>query len=74
MFNFIDDAERHAELYDAFIPRQQRALDILTLATLTSRDDAYVREFLHTNHVTDSEIHWLERTGHYFPIMHGGLR
>ncbi len=67
MFNFIDDEERHAVLYDAFTPRQQRALDILTLVTLTSRDDAYVREFLHANLVTDSYIHWLERTGHYLP-------
>ncbi len=67
MSNFIDEAERHAELYDAFTPRQQRVLKIVTEATLAPRDDAYIRAFLHTNHVTDSEIHWLERTGHYLP-------
>ncbi len=68
MSNFINESERHAELYNYFTPRQQRALDILTLATLTPRDDVYIREFLHSNRVTDSEIHWLERTGHYLPV------
>ena len=67
MSNFIDETERHAELYDDFTPRQQRVLEIVTEATLASRDDAYVRGFLYTNYVTDSEIHWLERTGHYLP-------
>ena len=68
MSNFIDEAERHAELYDAFTPRQQWIFEIVTKATLVPRDDAYIRPFLHTKRVTDSEIHWLERTGHYLPI------
>ena len=68
MSNFINESERHAELYNDFTLRQQRAIDIVTLATLTSRDDVYIREFLHTNQIADSEIHWLERTGHYLPV------
>lgn len=68
MSNFINESERHAELYNDFTLRQQRAIDIVTLATFTFRDDVYVREFLHTKQVTDSEIHWLERTGHYLPV------
>ena len=67
MSNFNNEFELQSELYNYFTSRQQRALDILTLATLTPRDDAYVREFLHTNQVTDPEIHWLEWTGHYLP-------
>ncbi len=67
MSNFIDDAERHAELYDQFTPRQRRVLGLVAEATLASRNDGNVRAFLHTNRVTDPEIHWLERTGHYLP-------
>ena len=67
MSNFIDEAERLAELYNTFTSRQQQVLEIVTETTLASRDADYIRALLHTKGVTESEIHWLERTGHLFP-------
>ena len=46
MSNFIDDAERHAELYDEFTPRQRSVLELVAEATLASRNDGNVRAFL----------------------------
>ena len=68
MSNFIDETERHAELYQAYTPRQQTILEIVEGSSLVSKDDEEVLLALQANHVSDSEIHWLKRTGHYLPV------
>jgi hypothetical protein len=62
--NISNVSESRLEHINFYTPLQQRALDILKLATLQSSDDVYVREFLQFNRVNDSEIHWLETIGY----------
>jgi len=67
MSNFIDESERHAELYQTYTPRQERILKIVNGSKAVGNDGAYVLLQLQTNRVSESEIHWLKRTGHYLP-------
>ena len=63
MSNFIDEDERHAELYGTFTSRQRFILEIIEKANLKTSLRIYVLPLLHTNNVSNAEIHWLERTG-----------
>lgn len=67
MSNFIDEAERHAELYNAFTPRQRFVLALLEAAKQSRAGQEGIRSALSTHSVTQSEIHWLERTGRLAP-------
>lgn len=63
MSNFIDEEERHVELYNAYTPRQRFVLQILNASKRVREADFDPRFSLLANGVTESEIHWLERTG-----------
>ncbi len=74
MSNFIDDAERHAELYNAYTPRQRLLLVIVEDLRLKIEDihlkisgneELYTR--LNAMGVSVAEIDWLKRTGHLLP-------
>ncbi len=74
MSNFIDEAERHAELYNAYTPRQRLLLvivDDLRLKTedvhlkISGNEEMYTR--LNAVGVSVAEIDWLKRTGHFLP-------
>ncbi len=80
MSNFIDDAERHAELYNAYTPRQRLLLEIvddLRLKTedlhlkiddlrlkISGNEELYTR--LNAVGVSVAEINWLQRAGHIY--------
>lgn len=57
MSNFIDETERHAELYQAYTPSQQTILEIVEGSSLVIKDDEEVLLALQANHVSDSGIH-----------------
>jgi hypothetical protein len=63
--NISSLSEPRLARFDFYTPLQQRAFDILKLATIQSRDNVYVHNFLQFNRVNDSEIHWLETSGHF---------
>ena len=67
MSNFIDDAERHAELYNAYTSRQRLLLVIVEDLRLKifSNEELYTR--LNTVGICKAEIDWLKRTGHLLP-------
>ncbi|MCI0401024.1 MAG: hypothetical protein L0Z68_06955 [Gammaproteobacteria bacterium] len=69
MSNFIDETERHAELYNAYTPRQRLILEIIEKSRQKFTDDDVVYERLDAIGASESEIHWLKRTGHFFPIF-----
>ncbi len=66
MSNIISKSRRH-DFFNYFTPQQKRALDILQVATLQSRDYVYARKVLQFNQVNDSEILWLGKTGYFLP-------
>jgi len=66
MSNFIDEADRRAELYDKFTSRQRYILEIIDKANFKTSSRDYILPLLHANNINDKEIHWLERTGHVF--------
>ena len=68
MSNFIDEAERHTELYGTYTPRQQYILVLVKNVTRDYHNDENVRSSLLKHGVANSEIHWLMRNGHYLPI------
>ena len=65
--NFIDEKERHAELYNAYTPRQRLILDTIEASRreCSGNEDLYRR--LDAIGASASEIHWLKRTGHFLP-------
>ena len=68
MSNFIDEAERNAELYGTYLPRQEHVLEIIKNTTRKLRGDKDFRSSLLKNGVTNPEIQWLMRNGHYLPV------
>ena len=74
MSNFIDDAERHAELYNAYTSRQRLLLVIVEDSHLKIEDShlkIFGNEELYTRlnavGICKAEINWLKRTGHFLP-------
>ncbi len=74
MSNFIDDAERHAELYNAYTPRQRLLLEIVEdlriiieelHLKISGNEELYTR--LNAVGICKAEINWLKRTGHFLP-------
>lgn len=79
-WNFIDEIERRAELYQYFTPRQFHVLheldDLLEVTRLLQADeelehcaehDVDIHALLRDSGISDSEIRWLERTGRIPP-------
>jgi len=66
MSNFIDETERHAELYGTFTSRQRFILEFIDKANFKTSSRDYILPLLHANNVNDKEIHWLERTGRIY--------
>jgi len=66
MSNFIDEAERHAELYNAYTPRQRLILEIIEDSRLNVSNDKEFNPILNAAGVSESEINWLKRTGHIY--------
>lgn len=67
MSNFIDETERYTELYCKYTDRQIQILQKLACITRKSYRGDEIRVLLLKEGITDSEIHWLKRTGHYLP-------
>ena len=61
--NWIDETERHAELYDAFTPRQRHLLRIVDEDLDDGEDHKNLRSELRDLGVSEAEINWLERIG-----------
>lgn len=68
MSNYIDESERHSELYGMFTERQSFLLSLIAIAKHDRNNNEAVQQLLFENSVTDSEIGWLKRTGHYLPV------
>lgn len=68
MSNFIDESERHAELYGDYTQRQKYVLELVGKITRERRSDKEVQDSLLKKGITCPEIHWLMRTGHYLPL------
>ena len=67
MSNFIDERERHAELYGLYTKRQHDVLELIkSISSKTMNNDRLV-ESLRIQGITDTEISWLKRTGHVLP-------
>ena len=67
MSNFIDESERHTELYQTYTLRQETILNIVNRSKIAGNNDSETLSALHTKQVSVSEIQWLKRTGHYLP-------
>ena len=67
MSNFIDETERHAELYGAYTARRRHVLEIVKASTQTTKVNDQLVASLQTHGISDAEIHWLKRTGHLLP-------
>lgn len=69
MSNFIDEAERHAELYDAYTPRQCLIFELVDDLRLkiSGNEELYTR--LNALGVSVAEINWLKRTGRFLPSI-----
>ena len=67
MSNFIDEAERHAELYDVFTPRQCLLLELVEDLHLkiSGNEESYTK--LNAVGICNAEIDWLKRTGRLLP-------
>ncbi|MCG8378571.1 MAG: hypothetical protein MI865_03735 [Proteobacteria bacterium] len=68
MSNFIDEAERHAELYGTYTDRQKEVLDTSSTLNIGSYTNNDLVEILISLGINESEIEWLKRTGHVMPI------
>ncbi len=66
MSNFIDEAERHAELYASYSPRQQMLLAVVEQTNSQLSDKEYIQNALHAVNANVAEINWLQRTGHVY--------
>lgn len=69
MSNFIDEAERHAELYGKYTDRQRQVLELITPLTNTMIIDERSIQSLYVQGINNSEIEWLKRTGHLLPSV-----
>lgn len=67
MSNFIDETERHAELYGRYSDRQREVLEIIKSLNDTTLNNAWITEKLHCQGISDVEIAWLKRNGHVLP-------
>ncbi len=67
MSNFIDEAERHAELYNVYTPRQRLILELVEDLRLkiSINDESYTK--LNAKGIYNDEIDWLKRTGRLLP-------
>ena len=67
MSNFIDEAERHAELYNVYTPRQRLILELVEDLRLkiSINDELYTK--LNEMGINNDEINWLKRTGRLLP-------
>ncbi len=67
MSNFIDEAERHAELYNVYTPRQRLILELVEDLRLkiSINDELYTK--LNEMGINNDEIDWLKRTGRLLP-------
>ena len=68
MSNFIDEAERHAELYCTYTDRQKEVLNASDTLNIGSYTNIDLVETLISLGINESEIEWLKRTGHVMPI------
>ena len=60
--NFIDEQERHTELFFTFTTRQVFIIRMIQIFNNQRINDDLIRFYL-LLFVTKEEIHWLERTG-----------
>ena len=67
MSNFIDEAERHAELYGMYTKRQHEILKMIDSLTPMQAENSQFNDKLHALGINDTEIGWLKRTGHVLP-------
>ncbi len=67
MSNFIDEAERHAELYNVYTPRQLLILELVEDLRLkiSINDESYTK--LNAMGICNDETDWLKRTGRLLP-------
>ncbi len=67
MSNFIDEAERHVELYKAYTPRQRLIFELVEDLRLkiSGNEESYTK--LNAVGICNGEIDWLKRTGHLLP-------
>ena len=61
--NFIDEGERHAELYGDFTPRQRYLMEIVDELYTEQKDFDSMQANLGGFGISDVELHWLKRTG-----------
>lgn len=66
MSNFIDETERHAELYGYHSQRQQMLLAVVEQVKSKSPDKEYIKDILNAINASVTEINWLRRTGHIY--------
>lgn len=62
MSNFIDESERHAELFNAFTKRQIFLIRLIKIFKNQQMNDSLVRLYL-KKFVSEPELRWLQRTG-----------
>ena len=67
MSNFIDESERHNELYGDYSDHQKEVLNKSSQFEQGSYTNDYMVETLLQLGVTEKEIEWLKRTGHAMP-------
>ena len=65
--NFIDETERHAELYGTFTPRQRLILEAIEDSRVNGFDNEERYAILNTVGINKTEVDWLKRTGHLLP-------
>ena len=67
MSNFIDESERHAELYNVYTPRQHLIFELVEDLRLkiSINDESYTK--LNAMGICNDEIDWLKRTGRLLP-------
>lgn len=62
MSNFIDESERHAELFQSFTERQYFVIRLLKVFKNQAMNEYLIQYYL-KKFITDAELRWLERTG-----------
>lgn len=67
MSNFIDEDERHAELYGTYTDRQQFVLESIKTIDETEHSNDQILKSLHNQNINHAEVEWLKRTGHLLP-------
>lgn len=66
MSNFIDEAERHGELYGYENMRQRMLLALIERNKNKLSDVNQIKIFLHDVNVNSAEINWLLRMGYIY--------